>query len=46
MILGVPISGEILREKAQLFYSQTHNDDNFKASSGWLDKFKNRYGIR
>jgi hypothetical protein len=46
MILGVPISGEILREKAQFFYAQTHNDDNFKGSSGWLDKFKNRYGIR
>lgn len=46
MVLGVPISGEILRAKAQFFYGQTHNKDNFKASSGWLDKFKNRYGIR
>lgn len=35
-----------MREKAQFFYGQIHNNDNFKASSGWLDKFKNRYGIR
>lgn len=36
----------MLREKAKSFYSQTHGDSNFKASSGWLDNFKRRYGIR
>lgn len=37
----------MLREKAKFFYSEAHEEgDAFKASSGWLDNFKHRYGIR
>lgn len=42
----VPISGDILREKAKFFYRKIMNKDDFHASIGWLDKFKKRYGIR
>ncbi|XP_050545073.1 jerky protein homolog-like [Daktulosphaira vitifoliae] len=44
-----PISGEILKEKAKYFYKRiAHKDqkDDFQASDGWLDKFKNRFGLR
>ena len=45
--VGTPISGSILQTKAQLFYSQFHpNDNKFKASKGYLQRFKDRYGIR
>ncbi|XP_066258171.1 jerky protein homolog-like [Euwallacea similis] len=43
---GSPISGEILRAKAQFFYKEITQKDYFKASSGWLHKFKTRFGIR
>lgn len=43
---GVPISGDLLCAKALAFNTQMNGDENFKASSGWLDKFKNRHGIR
>lgn len=33
-------------EKAKSFYRENHGDDNFKASAGWLENFKHRYGIR
>ena len=36
-------------EKARLFYHELHPDkseDDFKASSGWLHRFKKRHGIR
>lgn len=41
-----PISGELLMEKAKVFYSKIMNKDDFRASVGWLDKFKKRFGIR
>ena len=41
---GIPISGTILREKA-LKYSEELGIDNFKASNGWLDRWKNRHGV-
>jgi hypothetical protein len=42
-----PISGPILREKAKFFQTKIYPDlTDFKASEGWLDKFKKRHGIR
>lgn len=43
---GIPLSGPIIAEKALFFNQKLNGDPNFKASSGWLDKFKNRHGIR
>lgn len=42
----VPVSSEILRTKARYFYEQITGKTDFQASSGWLDKFKARHGIR
>jgi hypothetical protein len=41
---NLPISGILLREKAEELGKNFGYTD-FKASSGWLDKFKNRNGI-
>uniref|UniRef100_A0A2H8TNS6 Jerky-like n=1 Tax=Melanaphis sacchari TaxID=742174 RepID=A0A2H8TNS6_9HEMI len=41
-----PISGEILKEKAKYFYKKITHKNDFQASDGWLDKFKNRFGLR
>lgn len=43
---GIPISGPILCEKALQFNKNLNGDVNFKASSGWLQNFKSRHGIR
>ena len=46
---GIPITGPILREKAQLFYQQLHGDSSsstFQASTGWQWRFCQRHGIR
>lgn len=43
---GIPLSGPIVAEKAILFNKKLNGDESFKASSGWLEKFKNRHGIR
>ena len=46
---GTPISGPFLQEKVKHFYSQLHTDPadgDFKASTGWLEKLKNRHGIK
>ena len=49
---GTPISGQLLQEKAKHFSLQLNvngespNHESFKASTGWLDKFKNRHGLR
>ena len=49
---GTPILGPLLQEKVKHFSLQIHvngespNHDSFKASTGWLDKFKKRHGIR
>ena len=40
---GTPISGVLVMEKARLLYQQLYpgkSDDDFKASSGWLHRFK------
>jgi len=45
-----PISGLLLQEKAKHFSTQLNGEsadlESFKASTGWLDKFKNQHGIR
>ena len=46
---GAPISGPLLQEKAKHFSTQLNTetvDREFKASTGWLEKFKTRHGIR
>ena len=46
---GTPISGVLVMEKARLLYAQLYpdkNEDDFKASTGWLQRFKQRHGIR
>lgn len=44
--LGEPISGPLLCEKALDFNQKLNGPLDFKASSGWLSKFKQRHGIR
>lgn len=44
---GVPITGSILRLKArELNQAIRENALEFRASPGWMEKFKKRYGIR
>ncbi|XP_057299236.1 tigger transposable element-derived protein 4-like [Hydractinia symbiolongicarpus] len=40
----VPISGQIIREKA-LDFAKQFNEPDFKASEGWLDRWKYRQNI-
>jgi len=41
---NVPISGPFITEKA-LDFAKTLGHDEFRGSSGWLEKFKRRHGI-
>ena len=44
---GTPLSGPILKEKALWFHKQLHPEDHsFTASEGWLNRWKNRHGVR
>lgn len=45
---GTPISGPILQEKALKFYEELKEDGDtaFQASNGWLDRWKQRYGVK
>lgn len=44
---GVPVTGSVLRLKAREINKKIReNDLEFRASPGWMDKFKKRYGIR
>jgi len=44
----MPVSGPLLCEKANHFYSKLHRGEqqSFKASSGWLYRFCIRHGMR
>ncbi|XP_003747271.1 jerky protein homolog-like [Galendromus occidentalis] len=44
--LGFPFSGFIICQKALELNQKLGGDPEFKASQGWLGKFKNRHGIR
>jgi len=44
--LGISIAGPMIQEKALFFNHQLGGPDSFKASQGWLEKFKRRFGIR
>lgn len=41
---NIPVSGPLIREKA-LEFARAFGYENFQASVGWLNRFKERYGI-
>lgn len=43
---GTPLSGALVQEKAIYLNKLMNGDDSFSASTGWLDRFKKRHGIR
>lgn len=44
---GEPVSGTMLQEQSLQFSEKLErSSSNFKASNGWLDKFKKRHGIQ
>lgn len=46
---GTTLSGIVVMEKARLMYASMYPDrpeGDFKASNGWLNRFKHRHGIR
>jgi predicted DNA-binding protein YlxM (UPF0122 family) len=45
---NIPISGPLIQEKARQIRQQLdpENADDFKASNGWLEKFRTRHGIQ
>ena len=43
---NIPVSGPILQQKACALAAQFAMEQEFKASDGWLEKFKIRYNIR
>ncbi|XP_033215996.1 tigger transposable element-derived protein 2-like [Belonocnema kinseyi] len=43
---GDPISGPIIQEKARILNEELNGSRTFKASNGWLNGFKRRYGIQ
>jgi hypothetical protein len=40
-----PINGDMIKEKAKTLHAKFY-ESSFRASNGWPQKFKKRYGIR
>lgn len=40
------LNGNIIAEKARFFYQEMIGKDYFRASKGWVDNFKKRFGIK
>lgn len=43
---NLPVTGLMIQEKAKLLHSKYKESPSFNASSGWLQKYKKRFGIR
>ncbi|XP_055910863.1 jerky protein homolog-like [Eupeodes corollae] len=43
---NLPVGGEMLKEKAKLLHEKLEEEGGFNGSSGWLDGFKSRFGVR
>lgn len=43
---NVFITGDTICEKARFFYKEMTQKDDFRASKGWIDHFKKRFGIK
>ncbi|KAJ8030305.1 Jerky protein-like-like [Holothuria leucospilota] len=43
---GIPVRGDILKEKALQLNGDLGGDPGFRASNGWLNRFQNRHGMR
>lgn len=44
--MGLPLSGPMICEKALFLNDRLNGSEKFKATTGWLDAFKRRYGIK
>jgi hypothetical protein len=42
---GMPVSGLICAKQAKFLFEALEMEGNFDASSGWLTRFKQQYGI-
>ena len=42
----IPVSGPILQAYAKNFAQELGDSSSFKASNGWLERFKSRYNVR
>lgn len=43
---GTPITGLMIREKAKIYHTKLNIHSECEYSNGWLQKFKNRHGIK
>ncbi|XP_030759600.1 jerky protein homolog-like [Sitophilus oryzae] len=43
---NLPVTGLMIQEKAKLLHNEYKESSPFHASSGWLQKYKRRFGIR
>lgn len=43
---NLPVTGLMMQEKAKLLHNEYKESASFHASSGWLQKYKRRFGIR